>query len=68
MKKLQLLTCLLPTLFFAQQEFSAIKVKSWSPLLLLQRDTNVGGFIQGIQTQLVDGTNNWYFGDRKSVV
>ncbi len=63
MKKLQLLTCLLPTLFFAQQEFSAIKVKSWSPLLLLQRDTNVGGFIQGIQTQLVDGTNNWYFGN-----
>ncbi|WP_407478234.1 hypothetical protein [Elizabethkingia meningoseptica] len=63
MKKLQLLTCLLPTLFFAQQEFSAIKVKSWSPLLLLQRDTDVGGFIQGIQTQLVDGTNNWYFGN-----
>ncbi|KUY19869.1 hypothetical protein BAZ12_03680 [Elizabethkingia miricola] len=63
MKKLQILSLLLPTLFFAQQEFSEIKIKSWSPTIYLQRSYLEGGFTQGIQTQLMDGTNNWYFGN-----
>ncbi|HFK5581452.1 hypothetical protein HZP84_17380 [Elizabethkingia anophelis] len=63
MKKTQILSLLLPSLFFAQQEFSEIKIKSWSPTIYLQRSYQEGGFIQGIQTQLLDGTNNWYFGN-----
>lgn len=53
---------ILPVLSFAQQEFSEIKVKDYSPRIYLQRNTNTGGFIQGIQTQLSDGTDNWFFG------
>ncbi|WP_260130149.1 hypothetical protein [Elizabethkingia anophelis] len=63
MKKTQILSLLLPSLFFAQQEFSEIKIKSWSPTIYLQRSYQEGGFTQGIQTQLLDGTNNWYFGN-----
>ncbi|MCT4124705.1 calcium-binding protein [Elizabethkingia anophelis] len=63
MKKIQILSLLLPSLFFAQQEFSEIKIKSWSPTIYLQRSYQEGGFTQGIQTQLLDGTNNWYFGN-----
>jgi hypothetical protein len=39
------------------------KLSSYSPTLILQRDTDVGGYIQGIQTKLKDGSNNWYFGN-----
>lgn len=39
-----------------------IKTYNYSPLLILQRNTNVGGYVQGVQTKFSDGTNNWYFG------
>ncbi len=39
-----------------------VTVTSYSPLITLKRDRMDGGFIQGIQTQLFDGANNWYFG------
>jgi hypothetical protein len=39
-----------------------ITITSYSPLITLKRDRMDGGFIQGIQTQLFDGTKNWYFG------
>ena len=38
-------------------------IRSYSPTLFLDRDTNIGGYIQGIQTRLQDGTNNWFFGN-----
>jgi hypothetical protein len=38
------------------------KISSYSPTLILQRDNNTGGYIQGIQTKLLDGTNNWFSG------
>ncbi|GGF03506.1 hypothetical protein SAMN05443634_111119 [Chishuiella changwenlii] len=62
MKKIYLILSLLPSLSLAQQEFSELKVKAYSPRIYLQRDTNIGGFIQGIQTQLQNGTDNWFFG------
>jgi hypothetical protein len=37
-------------------------VYDYSPMLFLQRNTNIGGFIEGIQTRLADGTDNWYYG------
>lgn len=39
-----------------------IRISNYSPTICLQRDTDSGGFIQGIQTKLVDGTDHWYFG------
>lgn len=39
-----------------------ITIYDYSPGLLLQRNTSIGGFTQGIQTRLQDGTDNWYFG------
>ncbi|MFK7058511.1 hypothetical protein V3Q90_00035 [Flavobacterium oreochromis] len=48
----------------AGESFStAYTITSYSPLLTLKRDTNTGGYIQGIQSKLADGTNNWYFGN-----
>jgi hypothetical protein len=37
-------------------------IYDYSPVIFLKRNTNAGGFVQGIQTQLQDGTNNWFFG------
>lgn len=48
---------------FAQQTFSSVTIQTYSPLLYLKRDTNQGGYIQGIQSQQVDGTNNWFMGN-----
>jgi hypothetical protein len=42
------------------------KISSYSPMLILQRDTPTGGFTQGIQTKMQDGTNNWFFGNVQS--
>ncbi len=42
------------------------KLSSYSPTLILQRDTNVGGFTQGIQTRNSDNSNNWFFGNLHS--
>lgn len=38
-------------------------IQSWSPILILKRDTEEGGFIQGVQTKLYSGENNWFFGN-----
>lgn len=38
-------------------------VYDYSPTLVLQRNTNDGGYTQGVQTRLTDGTNNWFFGN-----
>ncbi|MFC4816002.1 hypothetical protein [Flavobacterium sp. GCM10023249] len=38
-------------------------IQSYSPMLTLKRNTTTGGYIEGIQTQLLDGTNNWFFGN-----
>lgn len=51
-------------LSFAQQGvFSDVTIQSPSPILYLKRSTNDGGFIRGIQTQYLNGTNGWFFGD-----
>lgn len=42
---------------------TAHTIQSWSPTIYLKRDTNQGGYIQGIQTQLLNGDNNWFFGN-----
>lgn len=39
-----------------------IRLSNYSPMLCLQRNTSSGGFTQGVQTKLSDGTNHWYFG------
>ncbi len=38
-------------------------IYQYSPSIYLRRNTNGGGFTQGIQTQFQDGTNNWFFGN-----
>ena len=38
-------------------------VYDYSPTLFLQRNSNDGGYVQGIQTRLADGANNWFFGN-----
>jgi len=43
-----------------------VTIRNYSPLINLQRLENVGGFIAGIQTKLLDGTNSWYFGNLQS--
>ena len=39
-----------------------VTIYNYSPNLILQRNTTDGGFTEGIQTRLQDGTDNWYFG------
>lgn len=39
-----------------------IRVNEYSPHIILQRTVVEGGFTQGIQTKLADGTDNWFFG------
>ena len=43
-----------------------VSIFNYSPLLVLQRNTDEGGFIQGVQTRFKNGTNNWYFGNLHS--
>jgi hypothetical protein len=38
-------------------------IQSYSPVLTLKRNTAAGGYIQGIQTKLQNGTDNWFFGN-----
>lgn len=38
-------------------------ISNYSPLLILKRNTDIGGFVQGIQTRLANGTDNWFFGN-----
>jgi hypothetical protein len=38
-------------------------IQAYSPLLKLRRDTDSGGFIQGIQTEFNNGTPNYFFGN-----
>lgn len=39
-----------------------IRVNGYSPHIILQRNIETGGFTQGVQTKLADGTDNWFFG------
>lgn len=41
----------------------ALRVEDYSPRILLKRNVSNGGYIQGIQSQLEDGTDNWFFGN-----
>jgi|GEM_PF-568454 len=41
-------------------------IKQYSPRIFLRRNTDEGGFIQGIQTQLKDESPNFYFGNLHS--
>ena len=43
-----------------------LKISSYSPLLVLQRNTDAGGFIQGVQTKNLDNSDNWFFGNFQS--
>ncbi len=43
-----------------------LKISSYSPLLVLQRDTSSGGFIQGVQTKNFDNADNWFYGNLHS--
>lgn len=42
---------------------TAHTIQSWSPTIYLKRDTDEDGYTQGIQTQLLNGDNNWFFGN-----
>ncbi|PKF75373.1 hypothetical protein [Chryseobacterium sp. PMSZPI] len=65
MKKIFLAASLfaVSSLFAQQGTYDDLTIKSYSPVLTLKRNTDVGGYIQGIQSQLSDGTNNWFFGN-----
>jgi hypothetical protein len=39
----------------------SVTIYDYSHSVILQRNTSAGGFVEGIQTRLQDGTNNWYF-------
>ncbi|MCS4301381.1 hypothetical protein [Chryseobacterium sp. BIGb0232] len=39
------------------------RVFEYSPTIYLDRSVDFGGYTQGIQTRLSDGTNNWFFGN-----
>lgn len=38
-------------------------ISDYSPVLFLDRNVNNGGYVQGVQTRLSDGTKNWFFGN-----
>ncbi|MGE8554404.1 MAG: hypothetical protein ACN6OB_10805 [Chryseobacterium jejuense] len=63
MKKQLLAFVMMSSLLSAQQEFTDLKIKNYSPTVILERNTDTGGFTQGIQSRLLDGTNNWFFGN-----
>lgn len=39
-------------------------IYGYSPIINLKRNTNEGDYLQGIQTQLQNGTPNWFFGNQ----
>lgn len=64
MKKSLLAFVMMSSLLSAQQEFdNDVIIKNYSPTLVLERNTNAGGFTQGIQTRMLGGANNWFFGN-----
>lgn len=40
-----------------------LRIFDYSPMIYLDRSVDIGGYVQGIQTRLSDGTNNWFFGN-----
>ena len=42
---------------------SKLHIDDYSPVITLRRNTNSGGYTQGIQTKLQDGTPNWFYGN-----
>lgn len=64
MKTKLLLALVTSSFVFAQQQpVPDITVQSYSPTLYLKRNTDIGGFTRGIQTQSLNGENGWFFGD-----
>ncbi|UCA59147.1 hypothetical protein KB553_19240 [Chryseobacterium rhizoplanae] len=63
MKKQLFAFILMSSMLSAQQEFTDLKIKNYSPTLILERNTDTGGFTQGIQSRMLDGTNNWFSGN-----
>ncbi|WP_312993031.1 hypothetical protein [Chryseobacterium flavum] len=51
---------------YGEVKATSHRVFSYSPVLFLDRSVDYGGYIQGIQTRLSDGTNNWFFGNAHS--
>lgn len=41
-------------------------IQGYSPSVILKRNVDTGGYIQGIRSQLMDGTNNFWFGNRNT--
>ncbi|MBV8328832.1 hypothetical protein [Chryseobacterium sp.] len=39
------------------------RVYDYSPVLFLDRSVDYGGYVQGVQTRLSDGSNNWFYGN-----
>ncbi|QIY92360.1 hypothetical protein [Chryseobacterium gallinarum] len=62
-QKLLAIAVLISSLMFSQTTFSEVTVQSYSPTLYLKRNTDIGGFTRGIQTQSLNGDNGWFFGD-----
>ncbi|GAA4163220.1 hypothetical protein GCM10022217_31930 [Chryseobacterium ginsenosidimutans] len=40
-----------------------ITIYNYSPMLFLKRNTDIGGYVQGIQSRLQDNTDNWFTGN-----
>jgi hypothetical protein len=62
-QKLVAIAILASSCMFAQTTFPEVTVQSYSPTLYLKRNTDIGGFTRGIQTQSLNGENGWFFGD-----
>ncbi len=67
MKKVLFLAGLLAAISLSAQigNFEYLNVNNYAPTLYLKRifPEGSGGYTQGVQTQLQDGTNNWFFGN-----
>ncbi len=45
-----------------------MRINSYSPSIVLQRNADYGGYIQGVQTRLLDGTGTWWWGTQSGSV
>lgn len=48
---------------YGEAKSKSQRIFDYSPTIYLDRSENYGGYTQGIQTRLLDGTNNWFFGN-----
>jgi hypothetical protein len=65
MKKVFFLASFLAAVSSSAQigQFSDLTLEAYSPIMILKRSVDYGGYVQGIQSQLSDGTNNWFMGN-----